>query len=92
MPPTIQMANDSPFVYRPNVQFLVVLIVTFQLPSLSLKPSYLVFWYCCFRRTDKASKQWMSITWRTGKFRVELYRNKPRMLRNFNSFDQVLNW
>ncbi|SSS39252.1 Uncharacterised protein [Acinetobacter baumannii] len=39
----IQMANDLPFVYRLNVQLLVVLIVTFKLSQFILKSHYLLF-------------------------------------------------
>ena len=39
----IQMANDLPSGYRLNVQFLVVLVVTFKLPSIFLDQHYLFF-------------------------------------------------
>src|SRR5690606_22640627 len=49
----VQMASGLPFVYRLNVQFLVVLIVTFKLPSCILNSHYLVFWYCFFAASMK---------------------------------------
>ena len=51
----IQMANDLPFVYRLNVQFLVVLIATFKLPSYVATHLFTVL-MLFFRSVDKASK------------------------------------
>ena len=50
------MASGLPFVYRLNVQFLVVLIVTFKLPSLLLNPNYFAFLYCTFAASIKLKK------------------------------------